>query len=207
MAGLGLFIFGAMSAVCGIGRAIENKQMKDYSSKIDEQGRPTWIDREGNQYINGEKVIATYDYKNKKLVYAGQITGTVYIDPEQNQINIMDERSKKWMEDNKKLGFLAYDRWYPQCENVLTTEMSTGKILAYIYEDKNKNIYRKFYLKHMPESSHSLIQTEPGDFGVPISKEEYKKLNYVCNHYGCLDTEMIFAIGTEKDPYRDVHPE
>ena len=47
MAGLGLFIFGAMSAVCGIGRAIENKQMKDYSSKIDEQGRPTWIDREG----------------------------------------------------------------------------------------------------------------------------------------------------------------
>ena len=84
MAGLGLFLYGALRAICGIGQAVENKQMKDYSYKIDEKGRPTWIDREGHQYINGERVVATYDYKNQKLVYAGQRTGTVYIDPEQN---------------------------------------------------------------------------------------------------------------------------
>ena len=207
MAGLGLFIYGALRAVCGIGQAIENKQMKDYSYKIDEKGRPTWIDRQGNSYINGEKVVATYDYKNQKLVYAGQRTGTVYIDPEQNQNKRMDERSNKEMEDNKRLGLLAYNRWYPQCECELVTEISTGKIIAYIYEFESKNIYRKFYLKHMPESRHSMVRTKPGDFGVPISKEEYKKLRYAGSKYGCLDTEMIFLIGTDKDPYKDVHPE
>ena len=48
MAGLGILLYGAMRAICGIGQAVQNKQMKDYSYKIDEKGRPTWIDRQGN---------------------------------------------------------------------------------------------------------------------------------------------------------------
>ena len=77
MAGLGILLYGAMRAICGIGQAVQNKQMKDYSYKIDEKGRPTWIDRQGNTYINGEKVIPTYDYTNHKLVYAGKNSGKV----------------------------------------------------------------------------------------------------------------------------------
>lgn len=45
MAGLGLFLYGALKAVTGIGKAVDNHQMKNYSYKIDEKGRPTWIDR------------------------------------------------------------------------------------------------------------------------------------------------------------------
>ena len=111
MAGLGILLYGALRAVCGIGQAIENKQMKDYSYKIDEKGRPTWIDRQGNQYINGEKVIATYDYKNKKLVYAGQRTGTVYIDPEQNQRDRLDRLNETRKQEAIKRGDLAYERY------------------------------------------------------------------------------------------------
>ncbi len=40
-------------------------------------------------------MIATYDYQNKKLVYAGQRSGKVYIDPEANQRRRMDEMSEK----------------------------------------------------------------------------------------------------------------
>ena len=36
-----MLLYGALRAICGIGQAVENKQMKDYSYKIDEKGRPT----------------------------------------------------------------------------------------------------------------------------------------------------------------------
>ena len=77
MAGLGILLYGALRAICGIGQAVENKQMKDYSYKIDEKGRPTWIDREGHRYINGERVISKFDSKNNQLIQVGQRTGTV----------------------------------------------------------------------------------------------------------------------------------
>ena len=63
MAGLGILLYGVLRAACGIGQAVENKQMKDYSYKIDEKGRPTWIDRQGNRYINGEKIHHTISPK------------------------------------------------------------------------------------------------------------------------------------------------
>ena len=130
MAGLGILLYGALRAICGIGQAVENKQMKDYSYKIDEKGRPTWIDREGHQYINGERVVATYDYNNHKLVYAGQRTGTVYIDPEQNKRDRLDRWSEKRKQDAIEMGMLAYNKYNHVWKKEITTEISTGRPIA-----------------------------------------------------------------------------
>ena len=185
MAGLGLFIWATMSAVCGIGKAIENKQMKDYSYKIDEKGRPTWIDREGNSYINGEKVVATYDYKNQKLVYAGQRTGTVYIDPEQNVRDRLDRQSEERKQKAIADGKLAYMRYDHVRKRQITCEISTGKFIAEISGDENGN-YRKYYLSPNNDYSHSHCKTE-GDTGVPITREEFDKLNIYFGTHTAID--------------------
>ena len=147
MAGLGIFLYGALRAACGIGKAVENQQMKNFSYKIDEKGRPTWLDREGNQYINGEKVVASYDYTNKKLVYAGKRTGTVYIDPEQNRKNRLD----RWSEERKQKaiadGELAYMRYDHNRKKEITCEISTGKYIAQL-EGRKDGTYWKYCKKH-----------------------------------------------------------
>ena len=134
MAGLGILIYGAVRAVCGIGQAVENKQMKDFSYGYTDKGEPTWIDRDCNRYINGEKVVATYDYDNKKLVYTGKNSDRVYYDPEQASNKRMIERDKEELKMEQNFGNLAYNKWYPKYKRSLTTEISTGKIIAALYE-------------------------------------------------------------------------
>lgn len=208
MAGLGILIYGALRAICGVGQAVENKQMKDFSYRYTDKGEPTWIDRDCNRYINGEKVIATYDYKNQKLVYAGKNSGKVYFDPEQATNQRMIERDKKELKMEQNFGNLAYNKWNPIYKRNLTTEISTGKIIAALYENEYKNIYRKFYLKSMPVSEYGKTKADPGDFGVPISKNEYKKLNIIGSTCSCVpDFKILNLIGTDEDPYKDVHPE
>ena len=180
MAGLGLLIFGAMSAICGIGRAVENKQMKDYSYKIDEKGRPTWIDREGHQYINGEKVVATYDYDNHKLVYAGQRTGTVYIDPEQNTRDRMDRWSEERKQEAIKRGELAYMRYDHIRKKEITCEISTGKYISQL-EGRKDGTYWKYYLS---QNAKYVSDKTPGDYGIQITQDEYDKLNiFMGSHF------------------------
>lgn len=185
MAGLGLLLYGALRAACGIGKAVENKQMKDYSYKIDEKGRPTWIDRQGNQYINGERVVATYDYDRHKLVYAGQRTGTVYCDPEQNRINRIDAESEKRKQEAIKESKLAYMRYDHVRKRQITCEISTGKFIAYLEGDENGN-YKKYYLQPSQDFCHCHCKPE-GVAGVPITREEFDGLNIYYGTHSAYD--------------------
>ena len=175
MAGLGMLLYGALRAVCGIGQAVENKQMKDYSYKIDEKGRPTWIDREGHRYINGEKVIATYDYTNKKLVYAGQRTGKVYYDYQQDLLNRRNTEDEEEKADKLSRGKLAYLKYDSISKRRLTCEISTGKFIVEL-EGRSDGTYWKYYIE---EDGHHWIyfhKTENSPC-VQITKEEFDALN------------------------------
>ena len=175
MAGLGILLYGALRSICGIGQAVENKQMKDYSYKIDEKGRPTWIDREGNRYINGEKVVATYDYTNKKLVYAGQNSGKVYYDYQQDLLNRRNTEDEKEKADELSRGKLAYLKYDSISKRKLTCEISTGKFIVEL-EGRSDGTYWKYYIEedghhwiyfHKTENSHC----------VQITREEFDALN------------------------------
>lgn len=185
MAGLGILLYGALRAAVGIGQAVENKQMKDYTYKVDEQGRTHWLDRECNHYINGERVIATYNYKNQKLVYAGKNSGKVYFDPEQAQRDRIDAASEKRKQEAIKEGKLAYMRYDHVRKRQITCEISTGKFIAEIRGDENGN-YRKYYLSPNNDYSHSHCKTE-GDPGVPITREEFDKLNIYFGTHTAID--------------------
>ena len=175
MAGLGLLIYGAMRAICGIGQAVENKQMKDYSYKIDEKGRPTWIDREGHQYINGERVVATYDYNNHKLVYAGKNSGKVYYDYQQDLLNRRNTEDEEEKADELSRGKLAYLKYDSISKRKLTCEISTGKFIVEL-EGRSDGTYWKYYIE---EDGHHWIyfnKTENSPC-VQITKEEFDALN------------------------------
>ena len=175
MAGLGILLYGALRAICGIGQTVENKQMKDYSYKIDEKGRPTWIDREGHQYINGERVVATYDYTNKKLVYAGQKTGKVYYDYQQDLLNRRNSEDEKEKADELSRGKLAYLKYDSISKRRLTCEISTGKFIVEL-EGRPDGTYWKYYIE---EDGHHWIyfhKTENSPC-VQITKEEFDALN------------------------------
>ena len=175
MAGLGILLYGALRSICGIGQAVENKQIKDYSYKIDEKGRPTWIDRQGNQYINGERVVATYDYNNHKLVYAGQRTGKVYYDYQQdllNRINTEDEEEKA---DELSRGKLAYLKYDSISKRRLTCEISTGKFITEL-EGRPDGTYWKYYIEE--DGCHYIyFNKTKGSPCVQITREEFDALN------------------------------
>lgn len=141
---LGLLLFGTLWTACKIGEAVDNHQMKNYTYKVDEKGRPMWLDRKCNQYINGERVIATYDYTNKKLVYAGQRTGTVYFDPEQNTRDRMDRWSEERKQSAIERGMLAYGKYDHVWKKQITTEISTGRPIAELIK-KSDGTYWKIY--------------------------------------------------------------
>ena len=185
MAGLGLFIYGALRAVCGIGQAIENKQMKDYSYKIDDQGRPTWIDREGKQYINGEKVVPTYDYKNQKLVFSGQRTGTVYIDPEKNTRDRLDRWSEKRKQDAIEMGMLAYNKYNHEWKKQITTEISTGRPIAELIKRSDGTCWKVYGTIDAPKYKGECYvgcQHRTGE-PIQITRDEFCKLNTVCGSH------------------------
>lgn len=181
MAGLGMLLYGALRAVCGIGQVVENKQMKDYSYKIDEKGRPTWTDRQGNQYINGEKVIATYDYKNQKLVYAGKNTGTVYIDPEKNQRDRMDRINEQRKQDAIKRGELAYEKYNHDWKKSITTEISTGRPIAELEKRSDGTYWKQYGSISVPKYEGECYFGSDHKVGKPIqiTKEEFIKLDIV----------------------------
>lgn len=185
MAGLGLFLYGALRAICGIGQAVENKQMKDYSYKIDEKGRPTWIDREGHQYINGERVVATYDYKNQKLVYAGQRTGKVYYDYQQDLLNRRNTEDEEEKADELSRGKLAYLKYDSISKRRLTCEISTGKFIAEL-EGRSDGTYWKYYIE---EDGHHWIvnRRAKGDTGIQITREEFDALNITLGTHHAYD--------------------
>ena len=185
MAGLGMLLYGALRAICGIGKAVENKQMKDYSYKIDEKGRPTWIDREGHQYINGERVVATYDYKNQKLVYAGQRTGTVYCDPEQNKRDRLDRWSEKRKQDAIGMGMLAYNKYNHVWKKQITTEISTGRPIAELIKRSDGTYWKVYGTIDTPKYSGECYvgcQHKTGE-PIQITRDEFCKLNTVCGSH------------------------
>lgn len=182
----GLLAFGALMATVGIGKAVENQKMKKYTYEIDDKGRPMWLDRECNRYINGEKVISKVNYQTGKVYYAGQRSGTVYYDPETERIKKQEERNRKRREEAIKSGRLAYkyeDRNLPfmGCVKAVTKEISTGKCIAALEYIPYKKEFKKYYLAPNPTYPFQKID---GDEGIVITKEEYMKIGSPTGYQG-----------------------
>lgn len=182
MAGLGLFLYGAVKAAFGIGKAIDNQQMKNYTYKIDNQGRPTWMDRNCNEYINGEKVIAkavTRSDGSVKLQQVGQRSGSVYFDPDVARNNKIDSINNKQIQQAKEWGKLAYPKYDPKAKREITCEISTGKYISCL-KGLEDGTYWKYYLP----ANYTYYSDRDENAGIQITQDEYDKLNiFNGSHY------------------------
>ena len=182
---IGLLLGGLIFAGAGIAAAIENADMKSSPYTHLDDGTPVYLDRKCNEWVNGEKMIATYDYKNQKLVYAGQRSGKVYIDPEANQRRRMDEMSEKYKREAIASGKLAYKKYDHRVKRFMTCEISTGKYIAALHGNKYGGGYRKFYVKPDFDFYNCHCKADD-DEGIEITKEEFWGLNIVGgSHMAC----------------------
>lgn len=185
MAGLGLLIYGLLRGAVGIAEAVDNSKTKKETFRYTENGEPTWIDRYGHRYINGEKLIGEYDYKNNQAIYKGEITGKVYIDPKkirEDKRNAENEEKKKKAIAN---GWLAYMKYDPVRKMELTCEIATDKYIAYLEGDENGN-YKKYYLPPSQYASSAHMKPKD-DEGIPITREEFDKLNISMGTHSARD--------------------
>lgn len=176
--GLGLLISGLIFGGAAISAGIDNANMMKEPYRHLDDGTPVYLDRKCQEWVNGEKIVATYDYQNKKLVYAGNKSGRVYLDPEENQKRRMDAMSEEYKDNAIKLGLLAYRKYDHRVKRFITCEISTGKYIARLQGNKYGGECRKFYLPSNYES-YTLYKSAEGDEGVIITEDEFCRLNIV----------------------------
>lgn len=199
MFGLGTLIFGAMFAGSAAKCAIEDASMLSKPCGYLDDGTPIYIDRKCNEYINGERVVTEYNYQLERTQKRGVKTGKIYYDSVVATNTRMSKQDKDEIEYALKGGKLAYNKWIPSCQRKLTVELSTDKIIAGVYQDEYKGIFRKFYLKNKPVSEHIDPVPDDDDFGIPITYNEAKNLCIAGKTF--RDIYFDEKIGTEKDPY------
>ena len=201
--------FGALwLALWGAGEiknSIEKNEALSKPSYIaPETGQPVYRDNHSKLYgKNGEKLEPRY-LKNPdgslRIQMVGKRSGIVYEDDYLKKIKRMEALDEDHLRRAKEYGDLAYLKYDARYGRSLTTEISTGKIIAALYDVPSKGIYRKFYLKNMPVSQHIRTEADSDDFGIPITKFEYEKLNILQGTHSGLP-KVHDSIGKEADPY------
>ena len=201
MSGLGLFLSALLGGTKAVGRAIENKKMKDYTYKVNENGQATWLDFDANQYVNGEKLVGKLERKPDGQLYrleVGQRSGKVYVDPYENVMSKMDRQN--FLERSSS------EKYHREFHCVASTELATEKIIICIYGSDYSKIYRKWYLNNkVIDKYNNSPEPDDNDFGVPITKDEYDRLRREMHTYSTIPTlTLCNKLGTEEDPYYDV---
>lgn len=170
---LGLLLKLGLHGAAAIDKFVKDRDYLSSPAFYDQEGRAVYIDSSGNHYINGEKVITEYDYKNKKLIEVGQRTRTVYNDPEEKARQRMVDWSERYKQESIEKGNLAYRKYNFEMKCFLTCEISTDRYISQL-KGKKDGTYLKFYL---PCNAKNKTDVEEGDIGVQITQEEYDKLN------------------------------
>nr|DAE28966.1 MAG TPA: hypothetical protein [virus sp. ctmTa7] len=174
---LAALLFGAAIVVSGVCAFKDDVSTKASSRRIDEKGNVHYYDRKGQDYINGEKVIDTWFYDkdhNFHPVKKGANTGKIYQDKYQDN---MDRLARESLENKKRAikgGYLGYVKYIPQTKCWGFAEVSTDKIIACLFGVGK--VYRKFYWSGIGTCEADIVHFAKGDYGVPISKEEYENL-------------------------------
>ena len=201
MTGLGLFLYGAMRAICGIGQAVENHQKK----------QTTYTLPNGKQYY--------YDRTSKTRLMDGTLIiyqGDRWIDDKYNVVCDIyaeqESREKREKKDNSKLTYFAFSKL---CNRMVVFEAATDRIIAKITRDFDGTC-RKWYFydntaKLYPNITDPRIRrcmsvgypnptdTRKNDNGVVISTEEFERIKKefqedkpydrksACYFYDCQD--------------------
>ena len=181
MWGIGLITSGLMYIGSALSCWKDNVETKNMAASATDKGFIRTIDRHGRAMYNGEYVYTKTiedGYGNSHEYVIGQNTGTVYDDYKNWFYKDIEESDRKYLEIEKRNGFLAYLKYNYHYGKRITTEISTGKPIAYLIKNERKGCYRKVYLPDIkPGEHHYLFEGEENDYGIPITKREFNLLN------------------------------
>lgn len=187
---LGLAIFGTILLGSAIRCGLDNRAAMKGAFMTYKDGTQVFHDRKGRPFVNGELCCEKYEpdeYGNYHTLLVGTVSGKIYHNSRDDEI----ERESKWdlrnLEISKEYGNLAYMKYDPTYKQSLTTEISTGRVIAALFEDYDGN-YRKFYLKGHP---YRPDESDPDDLGIIITKEEYEKLNIIGGTHSKVPTLKV----------------
>lgn len=190
-----------LKGVTGIGRAVDDAKSKRDTAKLDANGNVTCFGRTGKYYINGEETYRwteTDKYGNEHNLLIGVNSGKVYRDSYDFVAKRAEETSEQNKQQSIKGGYLSYNKYDPRFDRYVTTEISTGKIIAALCEELDEHgrgeKFYKFYYKerYLPSGAFdrfSFDKTAPGDYGIEISEEEFNKLKIVTRTCGSLPSD------------------
>ena len=221
-----LLFFGAV-AVSGIKYAYRNSKdlSKPFSST--NKGEPLYMGLDGRWRSRSEKLVwksQPDQFGNDHNLLVGERSGKVYEDSHDNQLrylNIYDEKNKREAIQNNELVYMKHDDRFGK---EVPVELKTGEIIAAYYHMgyRDVNSYRKFYLehdihkvsddpRHTPDKywclnlplNYRSDQSKKGDWGIPITQEEYEKLKLHARGASSYpdDNKIREKIGTKEDPY------
>ncbi len=204
MSGLFGALWLALQGAAGIHESIEKKEaLSKPSYTASETGQPVYHDNNMRAYgRNGEKLDARYTTMPNgelRIQMVGKRSGIVYEDSYARKMQRINERDAEELKREKKYGHLAYLKYHEMYKNRYTTEISTGKIIAAIYGNDFSGTYRKFYLKGN-EKLYSRTDAAEGDYGIPITKEEYQKYDISGGIHSKIPPTYD-SIGKQADPY------
>lgn len=175
---LGLLVSIGLFGGAAVKNAYDNASMKRYSTQYDSNGNRHYIDNNGRSYINGER-IRSGGYTDSEGIYhrteIGLNSGRTYTDyvcPSEQLKKKYDDEDREYY---RKKGFPAYPAYNPRFKRKVTTEFSTGKVVAAVVWFHNiftqENHWVKFYVK--PDAKEYEYNV-PGEYdkGIEITKEE-----------------------------------
>lgn len=181
---LGNILFLGMMGISGLLGLRDNQDIKKKSLKYDKDMNLHYIDRFGEEYINGEKIkhIIEYDDNGNRHNYSvGIRSNKNYNDLFDNRIEQINNRNEEEKKKKLQYGYLAYNKYDLYFKEYVTTEIKTGKVITCLYsgfnEKTHKKEYRKWYFQYDKQERKDYRKTLNGDYGIIISKEEYEKLD------------------------------
>ena len=190
--GLGLLLFGLMAGGSAIKCGVENAKMMSKPYRYMDDGTPVYLDRLGNEHINGEKVTSKYNYQKGCMQDVGERSGRVYYDEQDVQRKRFEDWNEKERQDAIKKGRLIYKKYDVNRKKNFSCELSTGKYIAYI-EGRDDGTYWKYYVSPYRKFEHyeentKLFKEDSDNNPVEISIEEFDELRiYGGSYFYCSD--------------------
>lgn len=178
MAGLFALIWGALYGTAKIKEKIDDHQAKKTPAYYTKDGDPIYIDSQGRKFVNGERAIPVFDPVHHEVQYRGKYSNVLYESPYENQMANVRKWDEKYKQDAIDRGYTSYLKYDERLKVRVTTEMSTGKVIASLVYNQDTGECYKTYM----EPGASVASASDG-IRHPISAEEYKKLDITCGSH------------------------
>lgn len=176
--------------------ALDNYDMKNSSSRYDENGNLHYYDRDLKEYINGEKVHRVSNINSDGVTLystVGVKTNKVYDVSYGRNFNNLMKYSECDKQQSLKYGKNAYKQWNPYFQDFVTTEISSERTITCLWAGYNyitkEKFYRKWYFRPECQGKRDYNKTVKGDMGIEITEEEYEKLDVIAPSYVKLPSD------------------